>query len=61
MEKDLTQYTKEELIEHIKELEEQLKSEKYGLYWDRRIDKEEVVKKCETNIPVLERERENDS
>jgi len=58
MAKELNEYTKEELIEYIQELKKQLSSEKYGLYWDRSIDKEEVIRQCETNIPILERERE---
>lgn len=58
MAKDLKEYTKEELIEYINELKQQLKSEKYGLYWDKSIEKEKVVEDCLTKIPVLERERE---
>lgn len=61
MAKDLKDYTQKELIEYINELKKQLKSEKYGLYWDKSIEKEKVVENCLTKIPVLEREREQSS
>lgn len=54
--RNLNECTKQELIEYISELKKQLKSEKYGLYWDKAIEKEDVVKKCEENIPILERD-----
>lgn len=46
--------TYEQLETRIAELEYELESsKKYGLVWDKEHVKEEVVKKCEQNIPVL--------
>ncbi|MCI7601562.1 MAG: hypothetical protein SO232_01175 [Candidatus Onthovivens sp.] len=45
--------TYEQLETRIAELEYELESsKKYGLVWDKEHVKEEVVKKCEQNIPV---------
>ena len=49
-------YSKEELINHIYELEKQLKSNKYGLYWDKHIEPEKVISKCKDEIPIFIRE-----
>ena len=46
--KDYSQYSKEELIEKIKELE---KAKKYGLGWEEKT--EDVVKQCQKELPVL--------
>jgi len=46
--KDYSQYSKEELIEKIKELE---KAKKYGLVWEEKT--EDVVKQCQKELPVL--------
>lgn len=44
----------EKLLKQISELEAELKTaKKYGLVWDKEHTKEEVVKRCETDIPVL--------
>lgn len=44
----------EELLKKISELENELKStKKYGLVWDKEDTKEDVVLKCENEIPVL--------
>lgn len=44
----------EKLLKQISELEAELKTaKKYGLVWDKEIEKESVVKQCEDNIPVL--------
>lgn len=56
MARDYSKYDKDALIAHIYELEKQLKTYKYGLYWDKSIEQEDVINKCKTNIPVLERE-----
>lgn len=56
MAKDYSKYTKEELIQHINELEIQLREHKYGLFWDKKIEREECILKCERQIPVLERD-----
>lgn len=53
---DYSKYSREQLTAHIAELEKQLKSQKYGLYWDKSIEQEEVVQKCIDNIPILIRE-----
>ena len=46
--------TIETLKEYISELELELKrTKKYGLVWDKEHTKEDVVKECETNIPLL--------
>lgn len=55
MYKDYTKISKEDLIKYINELKSQLKSEKYGLYWDKNIEREKEVEKCIDNIPVLSR------
>lgn len=50
--------SKEELIGRIKELEFELKtSKKYGLVWDKENTKEDVVLKCENEIPVLTQDK----
>lgn len=46
-------YTKEELIKHMETLEKQLKSNKFGLYWDKNIEKEEALKQLGENVPML--------
>ena len=56
MARDYENYSKDELIVHIHELEKQLKSNKYGLYWDKSIEPEHVITKCKTNIPILIKE-----
>lgn len=56
MAKDYTKFSKEELIKYIEELQLQLKSTKYGLYWDKSIDKDINIQKIINNIPVLNRD-----
>lgn len=56
MARDYEAYSKDALIAHIRELEKQLKNNKYGLYWDKSIEQEDVVRKCKRFIPVLKRE-----
>ncbi len=46
-------YGKEELIKHIEQLEKQLKSTKYGLNWDKSLEKETVIEHLKTSIPIL--------
>lgn len=58
MARDYEKYSKDELIVHIHELKKQLKSNKYGLYWDKSIEQEHVVSECKINIPVLQRQEE---
>ncbi len=55
MRKDYSKFSQEELIEYIEELQTQLKTEKYGLYWDKNIEKENEVKECQSNLPILSR------
>lgn len=44
----------EQLLKQISELEAELKTaKKYGLVWDKENTKEDVVSRCETDIPVL--------
>lgn len=52
---DYSKFDKHELIDHIKDLEHQLKSSKYGLYWDRSLDIERAANECKNSIPVLKR------
>ncbi len=54
---DYSKYTQEELIKYIEELQEQLKNEKYGLYWNKAIEKEKVIVKCIENVPFLTRDK----
>ena len=58
MAKDYSEYSKEALIMHIQELKKQLKSTKYGIYWDKSIEAEKVANYCKANIPVLKRNEE---
>ena len=54
----LTNYSnlsKEQLISRIKELEKQLKFNKYGLYWDRNLEEEKEICRILKNIPVLKK------
>ncbi|MCT7460949.1 site-specific DNA-methyltransferase [Aliarcobacter cryaerophilus] len=44
-------YTKEQLIQKIKQLE----SKKYGLIWDDEKEPEKVVIECQNNIPILKK------
>ena len=55
MARDYENYSKDALIVHIHELEKQLKNNKYGLYWDKSIEQEAVVRQCKNHIPVLKR------
>jgi len=50
-------YSKEQLILHIEKLEKQLKSTKYGLYWDKEIEPEFTIEYSKKNIPILQRIR----
>ncbi len=44
----------DKLLKQISELEAELKTaKKYGLVWDKEIEKEDVVIQCESNIPVF--------
>lgn len=49
--------TKEELIEYIKNLNEN-ESGKYGLVWDKEKEPEQIVVDCDKYIPVLEEVKE---
>lgn len=55
MAKDYSKFTHEELIKYIEELQTQLKSEKYGLYWDKSIEKEKECINLFNNIPFFVR------
>ena len=56
MARDYKNYSKDALIAHIQKLEKQLKSTKYGIYWDKSIEQEDVVIQCRNHIPVLKRD-----
>lgn len=54
----MDEYNIEQLLKKINELETELKtSKKYGLVWDKENTKEDVVIKCEKNIPILEQDK----
>ena len=55
MAKDYSRFSHEELIRYIEELQAQLKSEKYGLYWNKSIDTEIEITKIIKNIPLIKR------
>lgn len=57
MAKDYSKFSQEELIKYIEDLQLQLKNEKYGLYWDKRILKENKSLELLSKIPVLERNK----
>jgi len=46
-------YEKKDLISYIIELEKQLKTNKYGLYWDKSIQKENTIVEFLNKIPIL--------
>lgn len=50
---------KEELLKIVEKQEEELKR-KYGLFWDREKEPEQVVLDCENNLPILERVTEKE-
>lgn len=47
--------SKEELLKIVEKQEEELRSNKYGLFWDSEKEPEQVVLDCEDNLPILER------
>ena len=47
---DYSNWSKEELIERVYNLE---KRKKYGLVWDEEREPEEIVLKCQKELPVL--------
>lgn len=55
MAKDYSEFSREELIKYIEKLQAQLESEKYGLYWDKTIEKDINIQKLINNVPVLRR------
>ena len=55
MAKDFSEFSHNELIKYIEELQSQLKSEKYGLYWDKNIKSEKELLFVANNIPFLQR------
>ena len=54
--KKLENYTKDQLIELIKEINESNKKIKYGLIWENEIEKEDCVELVKNQIPVLKKE-----
>lgn len=47
-------FSKDQLIKHIEEIEKKLRSNKYGLYWDSKIEEEENDKLIIDSIPIFE-------
>lgn len=56
--KDFDNYTKDELLNYIKELQKQLNDDKYGIYWDKHIEQEKHVSYAIKNIPFMQMEKE---
>ena len=54
---DYSNWTNEELINRIHELE---KRKKYGLVWDEEREPEEVVLRCKKELPVLKEVKEKE-
>ncbi len=59
MAKDYSKFSREELIKYIEEMQKQLKSTKYGLYWDNNIEIENCLENIKYNIPFLIRNIDN--
>ena len=58
MANDYSNFSHEELIKYIEELQAQLKSEKYGLYWDENVEEEYAVSKIKNMLPVFSNNKE---
>ena len=58
MANDYSNFSHEELIKYIEELQAQLKSEKYGLYWDKNVEEEYAVSKIKNMLPVFSNNKE---
>ena len=54
----LDNLTKEQLIEYINGLRKQLNNEKYGLYFDRKVNPEDIIEFSKSEIPILKKEIE---
>jgi len=54
---DYSDWSKEDLIKHIYELE---KRKKYGLVWDEEREPEQVVLQCKKELPVLKEVKEKE-
>ena len=53
MSANFNNYNREQLIDYIESLRRQLSNEKYGLYFDRKANPEEIVELCKMNIPIF--------
>ena len=53
MRKNFNNLSKDDLIKYIEELRKQINNEKYGLYFDRKIEPENVVEQSKLSIPLL--------
>ena len=53
--KDYSKWSKEELVRELKKVE---KIKKYGVVWEDK--PENVAKKCETELPILEEDAKNE-
>ena len=58
MANDYSKFSYEELIKYIEELQAQLKSEKYGLYWDKNVEEEYAVSKIKNMLPIFSNNKE---
>jgi len=50
---DYSNLDKSELLKIIKQQEKELEHKKYGLVWDREREPENIVLKCQYNLPIL--------
>lgn len=50
--------TKEELIDYIRNLDNETAGGKYGLVWDKEKEPEQIVVECDKQIPILEENKE---
>jgi len=58
MSEKYNQFSKEELITLLNKQDSEFKllaKQKYGIYWDKEKEPEQVVLECENNLPILER------
>lgn len=55
---DYNNYTNDELIKVIQQLELELENKKYGLVWDKEREPEQVVLDCQNNLPILKEVKE---
>lgn len=48
-------FSKDQLIEYIDVIEKQLKSNKYGLYWNKNIEQDKITSELQKRIPIIDK------